>query len=117
MASSWSVKALSHGEADFQERRSAIGVPLHLSSFFLFLAALLAISLIDGGPVLPRTQSAAREIVASATAEFVHDRVQIEMPRIITWRPLPVAARAPSTRGRPRSVPTPTPNRESGDAG
>jgi hypothetical protein len=84
-------------------------VPLHLLRSHPFLAALLAISLIDSGPVFPRTQMAARESLASAATEFVHDRIRLELPRIITWRPLPVTPPEFHRRARPRAAPTPNP--------
>ena len=50
-------------------------VPLHLLRSHPFLAALLAISLIDSGPVFPRTQMMlARESLASAATEVIRPR-------------------------------------------
>ena len=72
-----------------------------------FLAALVAISLIDSSHAAPQTNAVIRKSIASAKTEFVHDGVQIELPRIMTWRPLPVATPAPRRRPRPRAVPTP----------
>jgi hypothetical protein len=96
--------------------RSAGGRRKRIVSFQLlrshpFVAALLAISLIDSGPVFPRTQSAAREpmVIATAATEFVHDRIRLELPRIITWRPLPVTPPELRRRARPRAAPTPNP--------
>lgn len=109
--------AIPGQRADFQESRIAIDAPSRFPRSRLLLAALLAISLIDISPVVPQTKAAARESVASSATEFVHNRVEIEVPRIITWRPLPVAAPARRPRARPRSASTPTPNRESGDEG
>ena len=79
----------------------------------LFLATLLAISLINNGPAAPQAKAAVRESVTGVATEFVHDRIQTEVPRIITWRPLPVATPAPQRRARPRAAPKP--DRESGE--
>jgi hypothetical protein len=81
----------------------------------LFLATLLAISLINNGPAAPQAKAAVRESVTGVATEFIHDRIQTEVPRIITWRPLPVATPAPQRRARPRAAPTPAPDRESGE--
>jgi hypothetical protein len=71
----------------------------------LFLAALPVFSAVDNGHVIPR---AAREsvVIATAATEFVHDRIRLELPRIITWRPLPVTAPELHRRARPRAAPT-----------
>jgi hypothetical protein len=74
----------------------------------LFLAALPVFSAVDNGHVIPQTKRAAREsmVIAAAATEFVHDRIRLELPRIITWRPLPVTAPELHRRARPRAAPT-----------
>ena len=96
--------------ADLPESRTVDKAFLWPRQALAFLAALLAISLIDAGPGVPEAEAAS---VVSAATEFVRDRTQIELPRIITWRPLPVTTPAPSLRAHPRAVSTPAPERES----
>jgi hypothetical protein len=75
----------------------------------LFLATLLAISLINNGPAAPQAKAAVRESVTGVATEVVHDRIQTEVPRIITWRQLPVATPATQRRARPRAARRPRP--------
>jgi hypothetical protein len=79
--------------------------------FRLFLAALLATSLIGDDYVISQSKTAGREstVIAFAAPEFVHDRIRTELPRIITWRPLPVITPGRHRRARPRAVPASTP--------
>lgn len=77
----------------------------------LLLAVLPMISLVDNGHVIRQTKKVAGEpmVIATAAPEFVHDRIRIELPRIITWRPLPVTTPELHRRARPRAAPTPNP--------
>jgi hypothetical protein len=77
----------------------------------LLIAALLVNSLTGGDRIISQNKAIAREprVIATAATEFVHDRIRLELPRIITWRPLPVATRELHRRARPRAAPTPNP--------
>ncbi len=93
--------------AEFQESRVAVDVPSRFPRSRRFFATLLAISLIDSvcGISQPKVVRAS-SVIASTATEFARERVQIELPRIMTWRPLPVAT--PVLTRRPRL----NPNRE-----
>jgi len=97
--------------ADSQGSHAAVDVLSRFPRARLFLAALVASSLIDGDHIISQNKAAAREsmVIATAATEFVHDRIRIELPRIITWRPLPVTTPELHRRARPRAAPTPNP--------
>lgn len=99
------------GRVDSQKVCAAVAVPSCVPRLRLVFAMLLATSLIESDHLISRTKVVARDsmVVATSTTESVHDRVRIELPRIITWRPLPVTAPSLRRRARPRAAPSPNP--------
>jgi len=101
--------------AECQESRIAVDGPSHFPRSRLFFAALLAVSLIGSVHLISQSKAVASEhsISAGTATGSTYDRVQTGVPRIVTWRPLPVAT--PVLHRRPRAAPTPKP--QSGDEG
>jgi hypothetical protein len=60
--------------------------------------------ILQNKPVAPDSM-----VVATAAHEFVHERIRLELPRIISWRPLPVTAPELHRRAHPRAAPRPNP--------
>ncbi|HVB83060.1 MAG TPA: hypothetical protein VNE82_24315 [Candidatus Binataceae bacterium] len=100
---------LAGHRVDSLESPGAADVHSRVPRSHLLLAALLAASVADSGSVISQTKVMPREpkVIASAATEFVHARVHMELPRIMTWRPLPVTTPTLHRRARPRGAPTP----------
>jgi hypothetical protein len=96
---------------DSQESHAAVEALSRFARSGLLIAALLVSLLIGGDQIISQNKAVAREpmVIAAAATEFVHDRIRLELPRIITWRPLPVTPPELHRRARPHGAPTPNP--------
>ena len=76
----------------------------------LFICALLAGAQIESSYTASQAATLRSELmtIATATTEAVHERIGIGLPRIITWRPLPVAEPGQHRGMRPRATPKTT---------
>ena len=97
--------------AECQKSRVAVDGPSRFLRSRLSFAALLAVSLFGSVHVISQSKAVASEpgISFNTATGFTHERVQTGLPRIVTWRPLPVVAPVLHRRVRPRAAPTPKP--------
>jgi hypothetical protein len=97
-------------KANFLKGRIPVVVRSRLLRARLLIVALLATSLIKSGYVDSQTKMRENDsvVITTATTEMVHDRLRIELPRIITWRPLPVVTTESHRHGHPPPAPKTT---------
>ena len=98
--------ALTDRRADSLQGGAAVDIRSRFPNSHLILAAVLASSLLQSGFVVPQGQALACEtrVVTSAADEFVRSRRRAELPRILTWRPLPVAMPELHLRASPHAA-------------
>jgi len=103
--------AITAQRAECQESRVAVDRPSHFPRSCLSFATLLAVSLIGSVPLISQSKALASEhrISANTATGFTYERVQTGLPRIVTWRPLPVATPVIHRRVRPRAAHRPKP--------
>jgi len=82
----------------------------NFSGASLFIAIALAIALVRSIPLDSETSArvSGSTVIANASGELVGEPARTELPRIITWRPLPVVEHKLHRRDRSRPAPKTT---------
>lgn len=89
--------------------RAEVAVRSRVGRVFVFVVVLPAISLFRANSLYSQSRTPGSDpvVIAMATPALIYDRVRIELPRIMTWRPLPVVApesRRHEHRAEPKAI-------------